>query len=193
MCAKLRKKYIDVEFGPVPEEQIMIAPAFYTAQVDTFGPFKAYNYAFPANTRSTKDFKIWFVAYCCPVTSSVNMQVALASSADEFTEATTRFFCECGVPSLLFIDRDTALMKMVENVEFFIQNVQGKLTCQFKMPTKLCPVSGHNFHGRVERIGRTFQDTLVRTGLDKIKMDPLLYQTLCKLFENMYNSQPIAI
>merc|ERR1712059_229214 len=145
------------------------------------------------DTRGSKDFKIWFLAFTCPVTSAVNMQVSLASSSSEFTEATTRFFCECGVPRLMFIDRDSALLKMVDNMEFFLQDIKGRLHAQYKMPTKLCPVQGHNFHGQVERIGRTFQDTITETGLDKARLEPLTYRTLCKLCENMYNSQTIAI
>ena len=135
-----------------------------------------------------RKFKIWLLVFSCPITTAVNTQVTLASGSDEFAEACTRFFCECGIPLKMWVDRDSAFFKMCDNITFFLQSVEGHLSHQYKMPTELCPVSGHNFHGRVERVGRTYQDTLVRTGLDKVHLHPLSWQTACKLFDNMYSS-----
>ena len=41
-CRYLRKKAINIEMGPVSSHSLRIAPAFYAAQVDLCGPFKAY-------------------------------------------------------------------------------------------------------------------------------------------------------
>jgi hypothetical protein len=39
-CAIKRKKYLEAAFGPIRESQLTIAPPFYFAQMDLFGPAK---------------------------------------------------------------------------------------------------------------------------------------------------------
>ena len=119
--------------------------------------------------------------------------LSIGSSSDELADALTRMMCECGVPKLMMMDRQTGLMKMVENIDYFLSDVQGKLSYNYGMKTNLCPVQGHNFPGKVERIGGIFQETLRASGCDKLRLDPLTWQTMAKLFDNMFNSQPIAL
>lgn len=91
---------------------------------------------------------MWILLYFCPATSTVNIQVSLGTSRDEFADASTRMFCEAGLPNLLLIDRHSGLMKMTDNVEFFVSDVQGKVSKVAGLNTQLTPVSGHNFHGK---------------------------------------------
>jgi hypothetical protein len=39
-CANKRKKYLEAAFGPIRERQLTIAPPFYFAQMELFGPVK---------------------------------------------------------------------------------------------------------------------------------------------------------
>ena len=103
----------------------------------------------------------------CPLTSTVNAPVTLGTGADEFTDACTRMFCEAGTPRLLFIDRQSGLVKMTDNIEYFLSDVQGKISKVSGISTQLCPVAGHNFRRKIKRIGRTLKDTLDKTGINK--------------------------
>ena len=36
--------------------------------------------------------------------------------------------CECGTPALLLMNRQTGLLKMASNLDFFLADVEGKLS-----------------------------------------------------------------
>ena len=38
-CVKRRKKYLDVEMGPIADEQLLVAPPFWVTMCDIFGPW----------------------------------------------------------------------------------------------------------------------------------------------------------
>ena len=67
--------------GPVSTHTLRIAPAFYAAQVDLFGPFKAYS---PHNKRAT--IKICLAVYCCMSTSSTLIRVMVDYSTTELIQ-----------------------------------------------------------------------------------------------------------
>ena len=41
-CVKRRKKYLDVEMGPIADEQLLVAPPFWVTMCDIFGPCYIY-------------------------------------------------------------------------------------------------------------------------------------------------------
>ena len=41
-CKKLRRKYIDVHMGDLPDQAFTIAPCFYISQIDLYGPLHVY-------------------------------------------------------------------------------------------------------------------------------------------------------
>jgi hypothetical protein len=51
-CAIKRKKYLETAFGPISESQMTIAPPFYFAHMNLFGPLKVYMQETERNTRS---------------------------------------------------------------------------------------------------------------------------------------------
>ena len=58
------------------------------------------------------------------------------------------------------------------------------------MKFKTCPVSGHNYHGLVERKIRTVQECLDKCDVDKMRLHATGLQTFCKLIENEMNNLP---
>ena len=72
-CARCRinkKHKISVEMGPKVDENLQIAPAFYSCKVDLFVPFQSYS---TVNKRSA--IKIWFVIFWCCVTGAIYVKV----------------------------------------------------------------------------------------------------------------------
>ena len=88
-CRYLLRKSIDVAMGPVSDDHLKIAPAFYVSQVDMFGPFKSFS---NVNKRATS--KIWFVVFCCCVTGGIDVKVCEDYSAVSFVLAFIRFSCK---------------------------------------------------------------------------------------------------
>ena len=65
--------------GPLGDDTLKIAPAFYNSQVDIFGPYPAYS---NVNKRAT--VKVWFVLYCCCATSAVDVKIMADYSTQSF-------------------------------------------------------------------------------------------------------------
>ena len=80
-------------------------------------------------------------------------------------------------------------MKMTDNVEFFVSDVQGKVSKVAGLNTQLTPVSGHNFHGKVERIGRTFKESLENSGVNKLHY----LANICKDFREYLQQQVVYV
>ena len=120
-CAIKRKKYLEAAFGPIRESQLTIAPPFYFAQMDLFGPVKVYVEGRERNTRSglaALDSKCWIMVTVCPTTRLMNMQVVEKSLADGIISGVTRLSCEIGIPKKLYIDQDRANICGLEQAEF---------------------------------------------------------------------------
>ena len=60
------------------------------------------------------------------------------------------------------------------------------------MRFKCCPVSGHNYHGLVERKIRTVQECLDKCDVDGMRLHSTGLQTFCKLVENQMNNLPMG-
>ena len=75
-CAIKRKKYLEAAFGPIRESQLAIAPPFYFAQMDLFGPVKVFVQGRERNTRSdlaALGSKCCIMVSVCPTTRLINM------------------------------------------------------------------------------------------------------------------------
>jgi hypothetical protein len=80
-CAIKRKRFLEAAFGPIRESQLAIAPPFYFAQMDLFGPVQVVVPGREKNTRGrlALDSKCWVMVIVCPTTRLINMQVVETS------------------------------------------------------------------------------------------------------------------
>ena len=103
-----------------------------------------------------------------------------------------RLACEVGVPKIIMVDDDSALVKVVQEVEVSLIDSKFQLHTEYGLEFTVCPVSGHNQHGQVERKIRTVQDSLKECGLYTKRLHATGLQTLLKLIENQLNNLPIG-
>ena len=146
-CAKLRRKYLDVEMGPVTDEQLVIAPPFWVAMVDMFGPCYVYVPGHSMAMRSKKviDVKVWVLVFACPTTKMVNLQVIEGKTADAVVEGVTRLCCEQGgVPSYVLADQDSSIVKVLKEAEVNMKDLELVMFKEKGIKFKVCPVAGHN-------------------------------------------------
>ena len=125
-----REKYLEAAYGPIKETQLTLAPPFYFAQMDLFGPIKVFVPGKERETRHGKPSeaaKCWIVTFVCPTTRLINMQVVETSLADGITSAVSRLGCEIGIPKKIYIDHDKAEMCALDCVEFDTRDLQLKL------------------------------------------------------------------
>ena len=193
-CLRKRKAYLDIPKGPIPEHNLTIAPPFWVAMCDLYGPCHIFvpGHAHKTRHRNVVEAKCYVFVTVCPVTKLVNLQVIESKSADGILDGITRLACEVGVPTLMLVDQDSGVMKALREAECDIKNLDMKVHKEKGMRFKTCPVSGHNYHGLVEVKIRTVQECLATCDLDKLRLHATGLQTLCKLVENDMNNLPMG-
>ena len=193
-CNMRRKTAIEASMGGLSKYQLIIAPPFWAAQMDLFGPYRVFVPGFEKNTRhrSVLEAKVWVMCVVCSTTRLVNLQVLEKSDAGGIICGVTRLACEVGLPKFLLCDQDKAIMSALENAEFSYRDLQLKLHHQKGIVFNYCAVGGHESHGLVERVIRSVQQGLDDCGLQTERLHATGVQSLCKLVENSYNSVPIG-
>ena len=193
-CRMKRKKYLEVPMGPISDHQLRVCPPFWAAQADIFGPIQVYVPGFEKNTRNRNvlQAKCWVLVFVCPVTRLTNIQVIEKSDNSGMIDGVTRLSCEVGVPKFILVDDDSALVKAVQEVEINLLNTQLALHTEYGIEFSICPVSGHNQHGQVERKIRSIQDRLKEAGFQNKRLHATGFQTLLKLIENQLNNFPLG-
>ena len=186
-CRYLLKKTVDVEMGPLPSSRLCVAPPYYNTQVDLCGHFSAYS---KHNKRTT--LKVWLCVFVCSTTGMTSIKVMEGYDATQFLLAFSRFACEAGYPKLLQADSGSQLVNGCENMVINMCDISGKLHREYGIDFKVCPVGGHNFHGRVERKIRTIKETISKTAHDA-RLSVLEWESLSAEIANSVNNLPVAI
>ena len=186
-CKILLKRTLDVSMGPVSSYNLTVAPAFYISQADIVGPFKAYT---PHNKRST--IKIWFIVFCCTTTSTVSIKVMEDYTTMSFVQGFIRFSCEFGYPKLLLIDEGSQLVKGCEDMRFNFRDAQYKLHLNHQSDFQVCPVGGHNMHGKVERKIKSIRESISKS-MHNERFSMIQWETVASQVANSINDMPLAV
>ena len=186
-CRLLHKQGVKIAMGPIPDENLKVAPVFYFCQTDICGPYSAYS---PANKRAT--LKIYFVVFCCTVTGAVDCRVMQDYTTDSFVLAFERFSCRFGYPKLMMPDEGSQLVKGCQDMVLNFTDLSHKLSTEYGVDFKTCPVGAHYVHGKVERKIQEIKRSLNKT-LDKSHLSILQWETLGQQVSNSINNLPIGL
>ena len=186
-CRILHKKRVEVAMGPLSEKNLCIAPPFYFCQVDICGPLSAYS---PANKRAT--LKVWFVVLCCTTTGVVDCRVMEDYTADAFVQAFERFSCRFGYPKMVLPDEGSQLVRGCEGMVLSFIDISLKLSREYGVQFKTCPVGAHNVHGKVERKIKEVRKS-IRKSVSNKRLSILQWETLGQQISNSINNLPICI
>lgn len=186
-CRYLEKRKLSIAMGPVGENNLRICPPFYSTQVDLCGPFDAYG---SGNKRAV--LKVYFVVYCCTVTSTVDIRVMENYTTDEFVMSFVRFSCRFGFPKMLLPDEASQLIKACNEMTISYSDVQNKLSTEYGVEFKTCPPGGHNVHGKVERKIQEIKRSINKVFF-KVKLSVIRWETLGQQIANSINNLPIGL
>ena len=186
-CRYLLMKTVDVEMGQLPSSRLCVAPPYYYTQVDITGPFIAYS---KHNKRTT--LKVWIIVYVCATTGMTNLRIMEGYDTTQFLLTFSRFAMEVGYPKHLLADSGSQLISGSENMMISMCDVGGKLNREYGIEFEVCPVGGHNFHGKVERKIRTVKETLCKS-VQNVKLSTIEWETLCAEIGNTVNNLPVVI
>ena len=186
-CKILLKRTLNVSMGPISTHSLTIAPAFYVTQTDIAGPFKAFTVH---NKRVT--IKIWHVIFCCITTSTVSIKVMEDYSTASFVQAFIRFSCEVGYPKIMLIDEGSQLVKGCQEMRLKFRDIQHQLHQNQRIQFEVCPVGGHNMHGKVERKIKSVKESIEKM-LHNERISVLQWETVASQISNSINDLPLAL
>ena len=168
--------------GPISNNKLCIATAFFASQVDIFGHLLSYS---NVNKRAT--IKIWFVVfYCC--TGAVDVKVKEDYSTTSSVLAFVRFSCKVGYPKPL-PDAGSQLVKGCQVMTLKCSDIKHKLHSECGVE---CPVGAHYMHGKFERKLRHFQEFFSKCTTN-CRLSVIQWETLGNQIVNSINNPPIAV
>ena len=111
---------------------------------------------------------------------------------DAFIQAFIRFSCEVGFPKMMLPDAGSQLVKGCESMKLNFQDLQNQLHLNHNVEFELCPVGGHNMHGKVERKIRCVKESLQKS-LQGERLSTIEWETLGAQISNSINDLPLAL
>ena len=66
-----------------------------------------------------------------------------------FIHAFVRFSCDVGYPKRMLAESGSQIVKGCQSMVLDFQDLQFRLHKESKVELQLCPVGGHNMHGKV--------------------------------------------
>jgi hypothetical protein len=95
----------------------------------------------------------------------------------------------------MYPDEGSQLLKAMSGMNFSWVDVSKTLNTEHQVGCENfpCPVSGHNFHGRVERAIREIKRVFDQTFIPKIKLDIMGYETAFSFVSNQLNNLPFCL
>ena len=186
-CRYLAKRTVDMAMGPVSSCNLTIAPAFYFTQLDLSGPYQSYS---PSHKRTT--VKIWLIVFCCCATSAVKIKVMDDYTTTSFIESFNRFSCDHGYPKRLLCDEGSQLVKGCKEMKIDYHDLKSRLMKGLHIDFDICPVQGHNMHGKVERKIKEINQSIEKS-LQNHRLSIMQWETLGSSIANQINNLPIAV
>ena len=185
-CRIKNKARMSVLMGPLGDENLKIAPAFYTSQVDIFGHYLAYS---TVNKRAT--VKVWFVLYCCCTTGAVDVKIMEDYSAESFLLAFVRFSCRYGYPKSLLTDEGSQLVKGCNDMVISFTDLSHKLSFEYGVDFRTCPVGAHYMNGKAERKIYHVQRSMEMMIGERFSI--IQWETLVASISNSINNLPLGL
>ena len=186
-CRYLAKRTIEVSMGPISKHNLTIAPPFYVTQVDITGPYKAYT---PHNKRST--IKIYLAVFVCSTTGTTSLKMMDDYGTTSFIQAFIRLSCDVGYPKILLTDEGSQLLKACKTMEFDFHDAKQKLYKRHNVEFEVCPVGGHNMHGRVERKIKEVKASIEKSFINE-RLSVIEWETVGAEISNSINDLPIGL
>ena len=166
-CKKQLLKHIQQIMGPLADQQLTISPIFFFTLVDAWGPLKAYTPPYQKSTRAgSKTHEVYMLVFACAATGMINCQVMEGGKSTACVlDAFNRFFCESVVPKICYIDKDSAIVKVLSEGQLEIVANDGVISKQRGIKFETCSAQGHSEHGRIEARIKMIQEVFERSGV----------------------------
>ena len=104
-----------------------------------------------------------------------------------FVLAFSRFSCRFGYPKMIMPDEGSQLIKVCQDMILSYTDLCQKLSTDYGVEFKTCPVGAHYVHGKVERKIQQVKKSLDKS-FDKSRLSILQWETMAQQVSNSINS-----
>ena len=188
-CKRYKLKFLEAQMGKIHPTQLTVAPAFYSTQIDIFGPVDATSKHF-----KRRPLKAYGVVMKCPTTLAVSIHAMDSYDTQSFLNAFFRFAATRGLPNKVMIDSGSQLLCAFRNADFSATDVTKTLNGQHGVEVEfdVCTVGQHESHGMVERQIQEVKKLLFAV-FRGLKLDFLQLETAFVWASNQLNSVPLCL
>ena len=172
---------------PIQDIHLCVAPAFYSSQIDLCGPFNAYS---NANKRTT--IKVWITVFCCCTTGDVDCKLMEDYSTDSLFWLSLGSRVVLGTLNAYYLTKVSQLVKGCNYMVIKYSSLQGKLSTEYGVEYRKCPVGTHYMHGKVERKIQHIKKSISKE-LNNRRPSVIRWETICAQIANSVNNMPIGL
>ena len=186
-CKLILKKTIDLELAKHHYTKTLIAPVFYTVQMDIVYGFKSNLYK-----GSRKTGKVYALVIVCQLTSATNILAIENIETQSVINALERHAARYGMPAEVYVDNGSQLAAL-QKYDFSIRDVDAFLYDARGIRVFLSTPKSHEERGRVEVKVRLLRDMIQKYNFDeKIPLTPLEWETIFAKMSNALDDIPMA-
>ena len=188
-CRRYKARLMTRAMGKLHDNRFVIAPPFYGAQCDMFGPLTA---ICEHNHRST--VKVWGLVFKDPSCGAIAVYCMAKYNTASFVMAYTRHASRYGHPKRVVIDAGSQLVKAVKEMKTSLVELEGLVRIQHQVGIefRIVPVGSHYQNGQVER-GIKEVRNLFQQMYSGLKLDILSYETAFSWIANELNCFPSCL
>ena len=121
-----------------------------------------------------------------------SIKVMADYSTTAFVQAFIRFSSDSGFPKTLLCDEGSQLIKGCESMQLKFWDIKFQLHHESGVNFEVCPVGGHNWNGRVERMIREIKKSIEKSVANE-RLSIIDWETLASTIANSVNNRPLAI
>ena len=186
-CSLISKKTVELEMAKHHYTRTLIAPVFYTAQIDIVYGFKAKPFR---GSRIT--IKVYALLFVCLHTSATNALALESIETQSVVNAIERHAARYGMPAELYVDSGSQLAAL-DQYECSLRDVDMILYDSRGIRVFVATPKAHEHRGRIENKVKLFRSILDRTVLDnKFSFTLLEWETTFAKMANALDDIPIA-
>ena len=186
-CRIIERRAFDVQMQNHPQDRTLIAPPFFSSQVDVVFGFKA-----QIHDKARRSIEMWALIVCCVVTGATNILVLEGLTTRHVIQALERHSARYAVPKKLYVDNGTNLIKL-KDVSFSLRDFSFNLQDSCGIEVMVSVAKAHEDQGRVERRVRE-----LRKSLEKLRDSApppkthIAWETTFAQISNQLNDLPMA-
>ena len=188
-CTRYKQRLLTREMGKINDNRFIIAPPFYSANCDLFGPLEA---ICEHSHRST--VKVWGLVFKCPSSGAIACYAMTKYDTAAFLMGYTRHASRYGHPAKVIIDAGSQLVKAVNDMQTTILDMEGVIRLQHQVGVQfeIVPVGSHYQNGVAER-GIKEVKGLFKQLYGGLRMDIMSYETAFAFIANELNCFPACL